>query len=254
MTAPVAMALPMSSPESVNDDSPTVAVIVPVFNEASHLERNLSRLLAEHRFDEVIVVDGGSTDTSVEIVCKLMSADATGVQPVPYLIQAPRGRARQMRAGAQAATSDVLLFLHADTVPPAEAVARIREVVRRGHVWGRFDVRLSGSHVLLRVIERLMNWRSALSGIATGDQGLFVRRDVYRILGGFAPLPLMEDVEFSTRLKWVGSPARLRNPVITSSRRWERNGIVRTVVSMWTLRFLYWLGVSPTRLGRWYTR
>ncbi len=242
----------MSSPGSVNDDAPTVAVILPVFNEAAHLEQSLSRLLAEHRFDEVIVVDGDSTDASVEIVCKLMTADTSGTQPVPYLIQTPRGRARQMHAGAQVATSDVLLFLHADTVPPAEAVTRIRELVRRGHVWGRFDVRLSGRHFLFRVIERLMNWRSALSGIATGDQGLFVRRDVYRVLGGFAPLPLMEDVEFSTRLKWVGKPARLREPVITSSRRWERHGIVRTVLLMWSLRFLYWLGVSPARLARWY--
>lgn len=243
----------MSSPVSVNDDTPTVGVILPVFNEAAHLEQSLSRLLAEHRFDEVIVVDGGSTDASVEIVCKLMTADTSGTQPVPYLIQTPRGRARQMHAGAQVATSDVLLFLHTDTAPPAEAVARMHEVVRRGHVWGWFDVRLSGSHFLFRVIERLMNWRSALSGIATGDQGLFVRRDVYRVLGGFAPLPLMEDVEFSTRLKWVGKPARLREPVVTSSRRWERHGIVRTVMLMWTLRFLYWLGVSPARLARWYT-
>lgn len=242
----------MSSPGSLNDDTPTVAVILPVLNEAAHLEQSLSRLLAEHRFDEVIVVDGGSTDASIEIVCKLMTADTSGTQPVPYLIQTPRGRARQMHAGAQVATSDVLLFLHADTVPPAEAVTRMREVMRRGHVWGRFDVRLSGSHFLFRVIERLMNWRSALSGIATGDQGLFVRRDVYRVLGGFALLPLMEDIEFSTRLKWVGKPARLREPVVTSSRRWERHGIVRTVLLMWTLRFLYWLGVSPARLVRWY--
>ncbi len=244
----------MSSPGSPSDNSPTVAVILPVFNEAAHLEQSLSRLLAGHRFDEVIVVDGGSTDASVEIVCKLMTADTSGTQPVPYLIQAPRGRARQMHAGVQVATSDVLLFLHADTIPPAEAVARIREAVRVGHAWGRFDVRLSGRHFLFRVIERLMNWRSALSGIATGDQGLFVRHDVYHMLGGFAPLPLMEDIEFTSRLKWVGKPARLREPVVTSSRRWERHGVVRTVMFMWTLRLLYWLGVSPTRLARWYGR
>ena len=250
------IASPISpAPGSGNGASPpTVAVILPVFNEANHLEKTLSELLAGHPFDEVIVVDGGSTDASVEIVCKLMSADTPGSQPIPYLIQAPRGRARQMHAGAQVATSDALLFLHADTAPSVDAVARIRDAVRHDRLWGRFDVRLSGRHFVFRLIERLMNWRSRVSGIATGDQGLFVRRDVYRMLGGFAPIALMEDVEFSTRLKWVGKPARLRGPVIASSRRWEERGIMRTILLMWALRFLYWLGVSPERLARRYHR
>ena len=231
-----------------------IAVILPVFNEAGHLEKTLSELLAGHPFDEVIVVDGGSTDASVEIVCKLMSADASGSQPIPYLIQAPRGRARQMHAGAQAASADALLFLHADATLPLDAVEQIRSAIRCDYPCGRFDVKLSGRHFLFRVIERLMNWRSRMSGIATGDQGLFVRRDVYRMLGGFAPIALMEDIEFSTRLKWVGKPARLRGPVIASSRRWEERGIMRTVLLMWTLRFLYWLGISPERLARRYHR
>ena len=250
------IASPISpAPGSGNGASPpTVAVILPVFNEAKHLEKTLSELLAGHPFDEVIVVDGGSTDASVEIVCKLMSADASGTQPVPYLIQAPRGRARQMHAGVQAASADVLLFLHADTTLPPDAVEQIRNAIRRDYPCGCFDVRLSGRHILFRVIERLMNWRSRVSGIATGDQGLFVRRDVYRMLGGFAPIALMEDIEFSTRLKSVGKPARLRGPVIASSRRWEERGIIRTILLMWTLRFLYWLGVSPERLARWYER
>ena len=231
-----------------------IAVILPVFNEARHLEKTLSQLLAGHLFDEVIVVDGGSTDASVEIVCKLMSADVSGTQPVPYLIQVPRGRARQMHAGAQAAGADVLFFLHTDTTLPPDAVEQIRNAIRADFLCGRFDVRLSGRHFLFRVIERLMNWRSRVSGISTGDQGLFVRRDVYRMLGGFAPIALMEDIEFSTRLKWVGKPARLHGPVIASSRRWEERGITRTILLMWTLRFLYWLGVSPERLARWYYR
>jgi rSAM/selenodomain-associated transferase 2 len=250
------IAVPLSpAPRSGNDiSSPTVAVILPVFNEARHLEKSLSELLAGHPFDEVIVVDGGSTDASVEIVCKLMSADTSGAQPVPYLIQAPRGRARQMHAGAQVASADALLFLHADTTLPPDAIEQIRNAVRGGYPCGYFDVSLSGRHFLFRVIECLMNWRSRVSGIATGDQGLFVRRDVYRMLGGFAPIALMEDIEFSARLKWVGKPARLRGPVVASSRRWEERGILRTILLMWALRFLYWLGVSPERLARWYDR
>lgn len=232
----------------------TVAVIVPVLNEAQNLAQSLSFLIERQRFDEIIVVDGGSTDASVEIVCKLMSCDGSDARPVPYLFQARRGRARQMHAGAQVATADVLLFLHADAALPPEADARIRDAIRRGHLWGRFDVGLSGRHGLLRLVERMMNWRSAVSGIVTGDQAMFVRRDVYRMLGGFAPIPLMEDIEFSRRLKWVGRPARLRGPVTVSSRRWEQRGVLRTILLMWALRLSYWLGVSPERLARRYYR
>lgn len=212
----------------------------------------LETLTGEQHFDEIIVVDGGSTDASVEIVCKFMSGVAPDKHAIPMLIQSARGRALQMRAGAEAAQSDVLLFLHADSVLPPGAADDIRDAVEHGRLWGRFDVRLSGRHFLLRIVERLMNWRSRLTGIATGDQALFVRRDVYRLFGGYAPLPLMEDIEFSARLKWAGRPACLPGPVITSSRRWERHGILRTILLMWTLRFLYWLGVSPDRLARWY--
>lgn len=230
----------------------TVAAILPVLNEAGRLEEALAALIEDQHFDELIVVDGGSTDASVEIVCKFMSADEPDRHATPLLIQSPRGRALQMHAGAQAAQADVLLFVHADSSLPPGAADDMRDAVEAGRLWGRFDVRLSGRHFLLRVIERLMNWRSRLTGIATGDQAMFVRRDVYHKLGGYAPLPLMEDIEFSVRLKWVGRPACLPGPVLASSRRWEKHGIVRTILLMWSLRFLYWLGVSPARLARWY--
>lgn len=243
------------TPESVERAaSLTLGVIIPVFNEAVRLEQCLSEILRRHDFDEIIVVDGGSTDASVEIVCKLMSSGAPDARAVPCLFQAARGRARQLHAGAQAAATDVLLFLHADTALPPDAIQQIAQAIRRGHLWGRFDVQLSGRNFLLRIVERLMNWRSAFSGIVTGDQAMFVRRDVYRLLGGFAPMALMEDIEFSGRLKWLAQPARLPGPVITSSQRWEEHGVIRTILLMWNLRFLYWLGVSPERLARWYYR
>ena len=243
------------TPESVERAaSLTLGVIIPVFNEAACLEQCLSEILRRHDFDEIIVVDGGSTDASVEIVCKLMSFGAPDARAVPCLFQAARGRAKQLHAGAQAAATDVLLFLHADTALPPDAIQQIGHAIRCGHLWGRFEVQLSGRNFLLRIVERLMNWRSAFSGIVTGDQAMFVRRDVYRLLGGFAPMALMEDIEFSGRLKWLAQPARLPGPVITSSQRWEQHGVIRTILLMWNLRFLYWLGVSPERLARWYYR
>jgi len=240
------VSLPPASP------APTVAVILPVLNEAAQLEETLAALIEEQHFDEIIVVDGGSTDASVEIVCKFMSAGEPDRHATPVLIQSAHGRALQLRAGADAAQADVLLFLHADSSLPPGATDDIRDAVEAGRLWGRFDVRLSGRHFLFRVIERLMNWRSRLTGIATGDQAIFVRRDVYRKLGGYTPLPLMEDIEFCARLKWISRPACLPGPILASSRRWEKHGIIRTVLLMWTLRLLYWLGVSPDRLARWY--
>ncbi len=223
-----------------------MAVVVPILNEAAHIGAFLAGLVAGHLPDEIVVVDGGSRDAT------RMIADGFAPRYPVRVLEAPAGRASQMNAGAAVATADILLFLHADTRLPAGALDRVRAAIGAGHVWGRFDVHLDGSRPAYRVIERFMNWRSAVSGIATGDQAIFVRRDVFESAGGYAPIALMEDIELSRRLKRRGRPARLAGPVITSVRRWERYGVVRTVLHMWWLRFLFWLGISPARLARWY--
>jgi rSAM/selenodomain-associated transferase 2 len=158
-----------------------------------------------------------------------------------------------MNTGAAAAHAEILLFVHADTRLPRAALERVRHAIDQGQVWGHFKVRLSGRRFAFRVIETLMNWRSRISRTATGDQAMFVRRDVFKMLGGFADIALMEDIELCGRLNWIGPPACLSERAVTSSRRWERRGIVRTVLLMWLLRLMYRLGVPPSRLARWYT-
>ncbi|RMH60208.1 MAG: glycosyltransferase, partial [Zetaproteobacteria bacterium] len=194
--------------------------------------------------DELIVVDGGSSDAT----CELLHA-----AKVRWIRSAP-GRAQQMNAGARLATSDILLFLHADTAIDASAIEAMRQAMRSDPdvVGGRFDLRLSGSHPALRVIECMINLRSRLTRISTGDQAMFVRRAVFARLGGFPTLPLMEDVAFSRMLKRTGRIACLKARVCTSSRRWEQHGLGRTVLLMWWLRLLFWLGVPPARLARMY--
>lgn len=231
---------------------PTVDIIMPVFNEAAGIAQQLTRLQGQTGAHTTIVVDGGSSDGTDEIARALADDRVGPAATVVRVIDAPRGRALQMNAGAARAQADVLLFLHTDTCLPADAIERVRNAVVEGAVWGRFDVRLDGTNVLFRAIEALMNLRSALTGVATGDQAIFVRRDVFHMLGGYAPIALMEDVELCTRLKWVGWPARIGTPVRASARRWQVRGILRTVMLMWTLRLLYWLGVSPSKLARAY--
>ncbi|HEY7319956.1 MAG TPA: TIGR04283 family arsenosugar biosynthesis glycosyltransferase, partial [Candidatus Binatia bacterium] len=163
------------------------------------------------------------------------------------------GRARQMNCGARDATGDVLLFLHADTTLPASALKDISAAMRdRDCPAGRFDVEIEGAHWMLKIIARLINYRSRITKIATGDQALFVRRSVFETMGGFQDIPLMEDIAFCRRLKCLGSMACLRTRVITSGRRWERNGVWRTILKMWTLKLGYLAGVSPARLKQYY--
>jgi rSAM/selenodomain-associated transferase 2 len=218
-----------------------LSIIIPTLNEAEAIGGSLAALQPlRARGCEVIVADGGSADETVALARP--QADA--------VVRSGPGRARQQNAGAAAANGEVLLFLHADTRLPADADVLIADGLRRtGRGWGRFDVRLTGRHPLLRVIERMMGIRSRLSGIATGDQAIFVRRDWLRAVGGFPEVPLMEDVALSKALKRLGPPLCLRETVTTSSRRWEQRGVWRTMVLMWRLRLDYWLGADPARLA-----
>jgi rSAM/selenodomain-associated transferase 2 len=220
-----------------------VSIIVPVLDEAAGVADVLDALAPlRTQGHEVIVVDGGSADDTV----------ALSRSRADRVLDAPRGRARQMNAGAAAANGAVLLFLHADTQLPAGAAGLVHGAISQGAVWGRFDVRITGQSAMLPVIARCMNWRSRLSGIATGDQAIFVRRDVFERVGGFPDQPLMEDIEISRRLRAIASPACLRDCVQTSGRRWESRGVWRTIVLMWQLRWRYWRGVPADELARAY--
>jgi rSAM/selenodomain-associated transferase 2 len=220
----------------------TVSIVIPTLNEADGIVDTLAAAAATHPH-ELIVVDGGSVDHT-----RAVATDAGCV-----VLEAPAGRAVQMNAGAAAATGDVLLFLHADTRLPLRALQDVaRSCADARIVGGWFDVMLDGPDPMFRVIETLMNLRSRMTRIATGDQAIFVRRSVFEALGGFAPIPLMEDIHFSFRLKRLGRVACLRSRVRTSVRRWRRHGVWRTMALMWWLRALYAVGVSPDRLARRY--
>lgn len=217
--------------------SASIAAIVPAINETARISELVCTLFAAG-VAEVVVVDGGSTD---ETATRAAEAGAR-------VIAAAAGRARQMNAGAAASTASVLWFVHADTRLADDAVPALAAALREGATWGRFDVRLSGNHPAFRVIAWFMNRRSRLTGIATGDQGMFVERGLFEAVGGFPDQPLMEDIELSARLRRLHRPACLRARLTTSSRRWRDHGVVRTVLLMWALRLAYWLGVSPRRL------
>jgi rSAM/selenodomain-associated transferase 2 len=216
-----------------------LTIVVPVLNEAQGLAACLQDLAPlRARGHEVIVVDGGSDDGSAALAAPL--ADR--------VLASPRGRAVQMNAGARAASGDALVFLHADTRLPDQAEPMILSALAT-HIWGRFDVALEGRHPLLRVVATAMNLRSRLTGIATGDQAIFVRRADFP---GFPEIALMEDIALSRILKRRGGPACLKDRVRTSGRRWESRGVARTIFLMWRLRLLYWLGCAPERLARRY--
>ena len=217
----------------------SIALVVPVFNETQLLPEKLTSLKALNA-DELVFVDGGSTDNTQQLLEK------AGVS----WLEGHRGRAAQMNAGTGQCKSDILLFVHIDTELDESNISAIRLALKQQNlVGGRFDIRLSGHRPAYRMISWFINTRSRLTKISTGDQALFVRRDVFEQMGGFADLPLMEDIEFSKRLKREGGIACLRETVTTSSRRWQQHGIVRTILLMWKLRLFYWLGTPADKLA-----
>jgi rSAM/selenodomain-associated transferase 2 len=217
-----------------------LSIIVPVLNEASEVVARLGALAPlRSRGTELIVVDGGSTDRTAQLARPL--ADR--------VIRAPRGRASQMNAGAAAACGEIFLFLHVDTTLPARADQLVRAAIARGARWGRFDVRIAGRHPMLSLVARAMNLRSRLTGIATGDQAIFVCRDLFVQISGYPEIALMEDIALSKRLRQVVRPIRLRERVVTSGRRWESQGVFRAIWLMWCLRASYSLGADPARLA-----
>lgn len=223
--------------------TPTLSIIIPVLNEAAGIVDVLQSLQGfRTQGAEIIVADGASGDATVQLALHL--AD--------QVITAPQGRASQMNVGAAIARAPLLLFLHADTRLPVEAIPLVAQAIAQGALWGRFDVVISGSANGLGLIATMMNWRSRLSGIATGDQAIFVRRDVFSQIGGFPNQPLMEDISFSRRMKQLGRPACLAEKVITSGRRWEKHGVLRTILLMWSLRLRFFCGANPADLAREY--
>jgi rSAM/selenodomain-associated transferase 2 len=219
---------------------PAICIVVPVLDEAATLAARLCALESlRQRGVRVVVVDGGSQDETLAIAREHSDLALT----------APRGRASQMNAGAAACPAEVVLFLHADTVLPDNADVLVRCATLVPFAWGRFDVRIDSPRRLLRLVGAMMNLRSRWSGIATGDQALFVRDDLFQRVGGFPDLPLMEDIAICRLLKRHGRPACLRERVKTSARRWERHGVWRAIFLMWRLRAAYFFGADPNELA-----
>jgi len=225
-------------------NTPQLSVVIPALNEAGCIRTLCVALQAlRRRGHEVILVDGGSRDRTVELAAPF----------VDTVLHSDAGRARQMQAGATAAKGSILWFLHADTGVPENCDQLIIQALEHGRTgWGRFDITLSDRNLALDTVARMMNLRSRITAIATGDQGIFVRRSLFEQVGGMPLLPLMEDIALSRSLKKQSRPACIRQPLVTSARRWQQHGITRTIVTMWGLRAAYFLGVSPRHLAKFY--
>ena len=218
------------------------SIIIPTLNEAETIHDFLMPLQALREQCEIIIADAGSTDETKSISSPL----------VDQFIIAPKGRATQMNAGAEIAAASIYIFLHADTYLPEQALSLIQQGLDKGALWGRFDMQLMGQHRMLRVVSQMMNWRSRLSGIATGDQVIFITRQAFGQVSGFPDIALMEDIAISKRLKKFARPYCIKAKVKSSARRWESFGVWRTIALMWSIRLRYFLGQSPNDLAELY--
>jgi len=216
------------------------SIIIPTLNEADNIKSCLLQLQNIRQQSEIIVVDGGSSDNTIQLATPL--ADK--------VISSDKGRAKQMNAGAEYATGKMLVFLHADTFLPKNAFDLIKLADKN---WGRFDIKLSGKHFMLKVVSSFMNWRSRLTGIATGDQVIFVSRALFDKVAGYPDIALMEDISFCANLKQISRPNCINAKVISSGRRWEKFGVTKTILLMWSLRLRYFFGESPEVLVKLYS-
>jgi len=234
----------------VVNSSKTVSIIVPAYLEGSELAKLIRSLLRNHDFKELIVVDVGSDKLTAEFGVSSQEAEVDR-EKFKFITTDRTGRGYQMNVGASQATGDILLFLHADTILPANAVTLIQQAAENCR-WGRFKVKIDATGFIFRIIESFMNWRSMITSIATGDQAIFIYRMDFEKLNGYSEIPLMEDIELSRRLKKISCPNFIDSPVVTSARRWRQNGVGKTILLMWSLRFLYWIGVGPNHLAKLY--
>ncbi len=228
---------------------PYISVVVPVLNEEDQITDLVNSLDQDRSIDQLVIVDGGSHDATWH----LAQSGRDRVRALQVVLAVSKsGRSRQMNRGAALADGDVLIFLHADTRLPRDAGTELAAADRGPWFWGRFDVSFDTNRLSMKSVAWLMNHRSALTGIATGDQALFVSREAFQSVGGFPDILLMEDIALSKKLKRLGPPHRVRRPVITSSRRWRESGVIATILRMWWFRMQYWAGVSPGRLAHRY--
>ena len=230
-----------------------ISIIIPLLNEADNLPELMAHIVSLNPApQQVILVDGGSVDGSVTVAKEMLKSIKTSQSAIDWhIIESTVGRAQQMNAGAMLATGDVLLFLHADTELPADAIDNVQQAIAQ-YDWGRFDVRLDSHEPLLKIVGLMINQRSRLTGIATGDQAIFIKKSLFERMNGYPDQPLMEDIELCKRLKKISRPACLKSKVTTSARRWQQHGTWRTIFLMWHLRFDYWRGVSPNVLKQRY--
>lgn len=234
----------------------TISIIIPILNEADNLPRLFENIASLTPLPtQILLVDGGSADGSMGVAQALMDTVSNSKQSTisGQVIESTAGRATQMNAGAVLATGDILLFLHADTQLPKTAIYEIVQSASKAE-WGRFDVRLDSDDPMLWLVSQMMNGRSRVTGIATGDQAIFVKKSLFEHIGGYPNQPLMEDIELCKRLKSIAKPLCLKHKVSTSPRRWQRHGTWRTIRLMWHLRFDYWRGVSAESIKQRYDK